>query len=88
MSQSIFAYIVGAIILLAATAFLSKPLKRLLKIVFDSAIGFMLIVIFNFFSGLLGLYIGVNAATAVTVGVLGLPGFVMILILQGILGNI
>ena len=86
MNLSVFAYIIGGIILLVAAVFLSKPTKHVMKVIFDSAIGFMAIVIFNFFSGMFGMYIGVNAATAVTVGLLGLPGFVMILVLQGILG--
>ena len=87
MNQSVFVYIIGAIMLFAAIVFLSKPLKYLMKVIFDSAIGFMIIVIFNFFSGMFGMYIGVNAATAITVGLLGLPGFVMILVLQGILSG-
>ena len=86
MPQSVFLYIGGAVALLAALTFFSGPLKAVLRLIWNSAVGFMLLVIFNFFSGVFGLYIGVNAATAVTVGILGLPGFVMILALQGLFG--
>jgi len=85
MAQTVFAYVVGGILLIVALLFLAKPLKSLFKIIISSAIGCVGLIIFNFFGGLAGLYIGINAATAITLGFLGIPGFIMILILQLIL---
>jgi len=82
MTQTIFAYIVGGILLLIALFFLARPLKMLFKIAISSALGCVGLIVFNFFCGLVGLYIGVNIATATTLGILGLPGLAMILILQ------
>lgn len=82
MTQTIFAYIVGGILLCVALFFLARPLKMLFKIVISSALGCVGLIIFNFFCGLIGLYIGVNIATATTLGILGLPGLAMLLILQ------
>jgi len=85
MAQTVFAYVVGGLIFIAALLFLAKPLKGLFKIIISSALGCVGLIIFNFFGGLAGLYIGINAATAITLGILGVPGFFMILVLQYIL---
>jgi inhibitor of the pro-sigma K processing machinery len=82
MAQSVLAYITGGMILITALLIFSKPLKSILKIIVHSAIGCVAIFLFNLFKGTTGLFIGLNAATAVTVGILGLPGFIMLLILQ------
>lgn len=84
MAQTVIAYVIGAVLFLLALLLFARPLKAVLKIILNSAIGCVLIMVFNFFGGLAGLFIGVNAATALTVGILGIPGFVMLLILEGI----
>lgn len=82
MAQSVLAYITGGMIFIAALLIFSKPLKGILKIIVHSAIGCGAIFLFNLFKDTTGLFIGLNAATAATVGILGLPGFIMLLILQ------
>lgn len=85
MDAKIFLYITGIIIACVLIVVFAKPLRALIKIAVNSAIGGVCIVIFNFVSQLFGFFIGVNALTAVTVGILGAPGFVMLLLLQLIL---
>lgn len=85
MDAKIFLYITGIIIACVLIVIFAKPLRALIKIAVNSAIGGVCIVIFNFVSQLFGFFIGVNALTAVTVGILGAPGFVMLLLLQLIL---
>lgn len=80
-----FAYAVGAVLLLIALILLARPIKWALKLMVNSALGCIGLIAFNLIGGLTGLYIGVNIATAVTVGILGLPGVAMILLLQLIL---
>jgi inhibitor of the pro-sigma K processing machinery len=84
-AQAIFAYVVGGILLVTAIFFLAKPLKKLLKVAISSALACVGLIAFNFIGGLAGLYVGVNVVTALTVGILGVPGFISILILQFIL---
>lgn len=85
MDAKIYLYIIGIIIACVLIVIFAKPLRALIKIAVNSAIGGVCIVIFNFVSQLFGFFIGVNALTAVTVGILGAPGFVMLLLLQLIL---
>ena len=85
MDAKIYLYIIGITIACVLIVIFAKPLRALIKIAVNSAIGGVCIVIFNFVSQLFGFFIGVNALTAVTVGILGAPGFVMLLLLQLIL---
>ncbi|MDR0405453.1 MAG: pro-sigmaK processing inhibitor BofA family protein [Clostridiales bacterium] len=82
MGQYVFAYAVGGILLLVLLILLAKPIKWTLRLVINSALGCAGLMIFNLIGGLFGLYIGVNIATAVTVGILGLPGLALLLVLQ------
>lgn len=85
MEQAAIAYIVGAILLIIAAFLLARPIKLLFKLIINSALGCLGIVLFNLAGGILGLSIGVNIVTALTVGILGMPGFALILFLQKIL---
>ena len=82
MFEYVLAYSVGAVLLVIAGVFLLRPIKLVLKTSLKCAFGFFLIVIFNLFSAVTGLSLGVNLATAVTAGVLGLPGLAMMLALK------
>ena len=82
MSQYTIPFAVGAIILFAVLIFILKPLRALFKIIINSALGACLLLLYNMVGGSLGLYIGVNAYTALTVGILGIPGFLLIVILK------
>ena len=82
MSTQMFVYITAVILAFVLVVLFARPIRMLAKIIVNSAIGGLFIVIFNFVSQLFGFFIGVNALTAVTVGVLGVPGFLMLLMFQ------
>lgn len=85
MNNTAFFYITGIIIGCVLIVFFSKPIGVILKIAVNSAFGGVCIIAFNFISQIFGFFIGVNALTAITVGILGIPGFVMLLMLRLIL---
>jgi len=82
MNSTIFLYITGIILGCILIVIFSKPIGALFKLIVNSAFGGVCIVAFNFISQLFGFFIGVNALTAFTVGILGIPGFVMLLMLK------
>lgn len=84
MGQYLFAYSVGAVLVVIAIVLLARPIKWLFRLVINCALGCAGLVAFNLFGGLFGLYIGVNLVTAVSVGILGLPGLAMLLVLKSI----
>ncbi len=75
-------YVIACIIFIVLCIVFAKPLKGFFKIVISSFLGCVAIMLFNFVGGIFGLFLGMNAFTAVTVGILGLPGFISLFILK------
>jgi inhibitor of the pro-sigma K processing machinery len=61
-----------------AYLFYTGQFKWLLGVARNAALGVVGILLLNFFFVLFGLAVGVNPITALTVGVLGAPGFVLL----------
>lgn len=83
--EVIFAYIFGIIMLFILAKILILPIKIIWKLGVNAFVGGIALLILNFFGGFIGLYIPINIITAVITGLLGVPGIVMILIIQYIL---
>ena len=73
---------VGAIIaLIIIVRILAWPIKKILKLFINVAIGVALVFLFNSFGGAwLGIVIPINWITALIVGLLGIPGFIGVLV--------
>lgn len=67
---------------LTALVVLRRPLGVLLRLLLRSLLGLGGIWLFNLAGGLIGVQVGLNLFTALTVGLLGLPGFGLLLLLQ------
>ena len=61
------------------------PLKHVLKIVFNSLLGAILLFFINVIGQNFGFHIGINILTALCVGLLGIPGAGLLVVLQVIL---
>ena len=61
------------------------PIKWILKLVFNSILGGLLIFAINLIGGIWGLHIGLNFFTAIIVGILGIPGAVCLIVITLIL---
>ena len=57
------------------------PLKMILKLILNSLLGAILIIVINLAGAGFGIAIPINIVTAVTIGILGIPGAVMLLAL-------
>lgn len=60
----------------------SAPLKALFKLIVNSVLGGLLIFIINLIGSAWGFHIGLNVVTAVLVGILGIPGAILLIILK------
>lgn len=67
---------------IALLILLRRPLGALGKLAGRSALGLGGIWLFNHVGALIGVQVGVNLFTGLTVGLLGLPGFGLLLLLQ------
>ena len=60
----------------------SVPLKALFKLIVNSILGGLLIFIINLIGAIWNFHIGLNIVTAILVGLLGIPGAVLLIVLK------
>ena len=63
----------------------AAPLKLALKVVFNSALGFGALWLLNLTTAATGLSLGLNIFNAAVIGILGVPGFGLLLLVQWVL---
>ncbi|SCK02687.1 pro-sigmaK processing inhibitor BofA [uncultured Eubacterium sp.] len=57
------------------------PLKVILRLLLNSVLGAVLIIVINFIGVNIGVLIPINVVNSLTVGILGVPGVIMLLLL-------
>ncbi len=82
----ILAYVVGIVFLFILGRLLLIPAKLLLKLLYNALLGAVAIIAVNLVGGLFGFHIGLNIISAFIVGLMGLPGFILIVVLKLIFG--
>ena len=63
----------------------AAPLRLALKVAFNSALGFGAVWLLNLTASVTGLSLGLNWFNALLIGILGLPGFGLLLLVQWVL---
>jgi len=76
--QTMIAYLFIFILAVLFLVVLASPVRLLLKIVLNSFIGAVGIIIFNFIGKFFDFTIGLNPGSLLTVGILGIPGFLLL----------
>ena len=82
---TIFYYGIGLALLYILGLILVFPIKKIFKLIGNGILGGLTLLIFNFIGQYFGLRIIINPLNAIIVGFLGVPGVVLLLILQIIL---
>lgn len=77
--------VLGLVAALAVLVIFRRPLKGLLKLLGRTAAGLAGLFAFSHIGGLIGVTLGVNLLNALVVGVLGVPGFGLLLMLNWVL---
>ena len=80
--QQMLIYAAVLVLMIIAVKLFSAQIKFLIRLLINSLIGVAFLLIFNFLGAYTGVIIGVNIFTALITGLLGIPGFVMLLILK------
>jgi len=81
----ILATVFGLFVLYFVGKILVTPVRFAVRVMLSGVVGAVLILIFNLAGSIFGAVIGVNAFTVLVVGYLGLPGLVMLVLLQQML---
>lgn len=79
------AWCLAGLLLCAALLLLRRSVVRLLRLVLRSSVGLAALALFSQVGGLLGIKLGVNLVNALVLGLLGVPGFGLLLMIQWVL---
>lgn len=79
---TIIAYFVGIMAVLLVGKIFIVPLKVVFKLILNSILGGVLIWVINIIGNTWGFHIGLNIITAVFVGLLGIPGSIVLILLK------
>lgn len=75
------AFFLLVILFIVAQVFL-KPLKLLWKVLFNSALGLILLLVVNYVGAFFGFKVGINIITVLIAGFLGIPGLILLVCFQ------
>ena len=85
LKQKILAGLLAGFLLVALIRVFSVPLKVTLKLLVNTLLGFGVLWLINRTAALTGVSLGLNLWNALTIGILGLPGVVLLLLVQWVL---
>ena len=79
------AYAVGLILLYVVGWILLIPLRWMIRVIWNGTLGGIMLFIINLIGGIWGIHLAINPFSAVFVGVLGIPGVILLLLLKYVL---
>ena len=85
LNQKIIAALLAGFFLIALLRVFSAPLKLAVKLLVNTLLGFLALWAVNAAAGVTGIALGVNVWNALVIGVLGLPGSVLLLLVRWVL---
>jgi inhibitor of the pro-sigma K processing machinery len=78
----IFTFALGLILLFLVAKLLFGPLRIVGRLIWNALLGGVLLYVINVVGGNVGLHLPLNPVTALVVGFLGIPGVILLLVLQ------
>ena len=84
--NSIIAYIACIFFLFIFGKIFIVPIKTILRLIINSVLGGIIIFIINLIGTIWNFHIGLNLITSIFVGILGIPGAIVIIIIKLLLG--
>lgn len=80
--NTIIAFAIGLVALYILAKVLVVPVKIISKLIINGIVGGITLVIVNLIGGIIGISIAITPVTALIAGFLGVPGVVLLLIIQ------
>ena len=85
LNQKMLAAILAGFLIIALLRVFSAPLRLALRGLVNTLLGFLALWTVNLTAAVTGISLGLNIWNALVIGVLGLPGFVLLLLVQWVL---
>ncbi|MBR6504991.1 MAG: pro-sigmaK processing inhibitor BofA family protein [Clostridia bacterium] len=79
-------YIASIIFIFIFAKIFLVPLKSIFKLILNSILGGILIYIINIVGMVFDFHIGLNIVTSILIGVLGVPGAILLVVIKLLLG--
>ena len=86
VGQSVLAWGLGLFLLAALVRLLRAPLRMAARLFFNTLLGFGALALVRSTAVYTGITLGLNVFNAALIGLLGVPGFVLLLLAQWVLG--
>ena len=80
--QTIIYVVIGVLLLWLIIKLFSTPIKWALKLLLNALLGFVMLFVFNFLGGFIGLELTVGWLSAIVAGILGIPGIILLLLIE------
>ncbi len=74
--------VIGVFLLWLIIKIFATPIRWAFKLLINAALGFVMLFVFNFLGGFVGLSITVGWISALVAGILGLPGIVLLILIE------
>ncbi len=78
--HEILVLLVPAFLIFLLLKIITKPMKLIFKLLINTACGFVCLFLLNALAGITGYVFTVNFVTAAIVGVLGMPGILLLIL--------
>ena len=85
LNQKIIAALLAGFFFFFLLRVFSAPLKLAVKLLVNTLLGFLALWAVNLTAGVTGIALGVNVFNALVIGILGLPGFLLLLLVQWVI---
>ena len=82
LSEKIALGMLCAFVALGVIQLFAAPLRLALRVLFNTLLGFAALFLVNLTGSLTGFTLGLNLFNALTIGVLGIPGLVLLALLR------
>lgn len=86
MDQNIITFLACVCFLFLIGRVFALPVKKVLKLVFNSILGGGLIYVINIIGSSFGFHIGLNLVTSIAIGILGIPGAIALILIKVLIG--
>lgn len=80
--STLLAFAVGVMVLCIILKIISFPIRKIIKLVINAIIGGIVLLCVNYFGAAVGFVLTINWLSALIVGVFGIPGVIIVAILQ------
>ena len=85
LNQKIIAGLLAVFFLIALLRIFSTPLKVAFRLLANTLLGFLALWAVHLTAGITGITLGINPLNALIIGILGLPGFILLLLMQWVI---